>query len=263
MPLDEDHPNGRLKYADPYGGVLMTDEENLAYKVVNDLFKKIGTKLLTGNLGSLRGISTPAYTHNCRSYLDTLPYEMILLEHYAKRFMAEATNPVEKLQYLVAYKIGNSHVGPTQQGTRQPLNPIIGETSVFVSDAGTTIYGEQTSHHPPVSHFHAIGPPECRFESRGYWEYSCKFYKTMQGIEFTQPGKQQLKMPCGTVYDIQTPEAQITGIMTSQKKMTFTGNLVITDTQNQLEARVFFDVNEPARRGYMGGWLGGGHSKLK
>lgn len=70
-------------------------------------------------------------------------------------------------------------------------------------------------------------------------------------------------MPCGTIYTVTTPTAQVTGIMTSQKKFNFTGNLVITDVQNNLEARVFFDCNEANRRGYLGGWVGGGHHKLK
>jgi len=85
IPLDEDHPNGRCKYSDGYGGILMGDSENLAYKAANDLIKRVGTKLLTGNVTALKGISVPAYVHSCKSYLDTLPYEMVLLEHYAKR----------------------------------------------------------------------------------------------------------------------------------------------------------------------------------
>jgi len=51
--------------------------------------------------------------------------------------------------------------------------------------------------------------------------------------------------------------------MTIQKRFTFSGNLVITDKANNLEARVIFDCEEPNRRGYMGGWVGGGHGKLK
>ena len=40
---------------------------------------------------------------------------------------------------------------------------------------------------------------------------------------------------------------------------------MITDKTNNIEARVNFDVNEPNRRGFLGGWvgnLGGGHEKL-
>jgi hypothetical protein len=97
IPLEEEHPNGRCKYADPSGGILMIDEENLAAKVIKDMIGKMGTALLSGSVGALKGMSTPAYVHSCRSYLDTLPFEACLLEHYARRFMAEAKTPVEKL----------------------------------------------------------------------------------------------------------------------------------------------------------------------
>jgi hypothetical protein len=85
----------------------------------------------------------------------------------------------------------------------------------------------------------------------------------MQGLTFTQPGKQTLILPDETIYDIQAPSGEVTGIMTTQKKFTFSGNLIITDLVNGLEAKVYFDINEPKRRGYMGGWVGGGHGKLK
>jgi len=50
VPLDEEHPNGRCKYADPQGGIIMSDSENLAAKVANDLIKRVGTHLLSGSL---------------------------------------------------------------------------------------------------------------------------------------------------------------------------------------------------------------------
>ena len=114
LPFEEDHPDGRCKYADPTGGILMVDEENVAYKVVKELVKKIGTSLLTGKLGNIRGISTPANVHSNRTYLDTLPYEACLMEHYVRRCMKEAKTPIEKMQYICAYKIGNMYVGTTQ-----------------------------------------------------------------------------------------------------------------------------------------------------
>jgi hypothetical protein len=37
------------------------------------------------------------------------------------------------------------------------LNPILGETFQAKKSDGTSIYLEQTSHHPPTSNFHLIG----------------------------------------------------------------------------------------------------------
>lgn len=73
-------------------------------------------------------------------------------------------------------------------------------------------------------------------------------------------------MPDGNIYDIQAVNATIEGMLTQEKKFMFGGNqLVVTDKTNNLEARAFFDVNEPNRRGALGGWLGnigGGHATL-
>jgi hypothetical protein len=42
--------------------------------------------------------------------------------------------------------------------------------------------------------------------------------------------------------------------------------MIVTDIMNSLKAVVNFDINEPKRRGFLGGWMGGiggGHEKLK
>ena len=64
LALDHDHPNGRCKFSEPTGGMIVSDEENIATKVVKELLKKIGSALFSGNLTNLRGISIPAYVHS-------------------------------------------------------------------------------------------------------------------------------------------------------------------------------------------------------
>lgn len=81
----------------------------------------------------------------------------------------------------------------------------------------------------------------------------------MQGAIFTQPGKQTLKLPCGTIYDIQLPGGDITGLMSQNKRYVTAGTLIVTDLVNNIEATVYYDCNEPKRRGFLGGWIGGGH----
>ena len=48
--------------------------------------------------------------------------------------------------------------------------------------------------------------------------------------------------------------------MTSAKRFVYTGELHITDQKNGLKAVVIYDKNEKNREGYLGGWIGGGHS---
>merc|ERR1712166_697834 len=254
------------KYADNTGGVSMVDQENVMSKVIKDLASKIGKNVFTGNISGLRGISSPAYVHSSMSYLDTTIYEATCYEYYIRRAIAEDAEPMKTLQYLVCARLANVSVGVSQIGTRQPLNPILGETSTFISESGMRMYTEQTSHHPPITHFLCLGPEDCPFEYSGYFEHNAQFYKTMTGITFTQPGKQSMKLPNGGMYTIEPEKKEITGILTTSKKLVLAGNLIITDVVNKLKAVVSFDVNEPKRRGFLGGWMGGiggGHDKLK
>ena len=88
----------------------------------------------------------------------------------------------------------------------------------------------------------------------------------MTGATFTQPGKQTIKLPNGVVYTIEPERKEITGLLMASKKLVLAGNLIMTDVTNGLKAIVNFDINEPKRRGYLGGWMGGiggGHDKLK
>lgn len=95
--MEEDHPNGRCKYALDQGGLNIRDDENMAVKVIGEIFSKLGAKLLTGNLMSLTNMSTPACIHSHKSYLDNLPYEVATLEYFAKKYMSEGMNPIEKI----------------------------------------------------------------------------------------------------------------------------------------------------------------------
>lgn len=88
----------------------------------------------------------------------------------------------------------------------------------------------------------------------------------MTGATFTQVGKQTIKLPNGVVYTIEPERKEVTGLLLASKKLVLAGNLIMTDVTNGLKAIVNFDINEPKRRGYLGGWMGGiggGHEKLK
>jgi hypothetical protein len=72
-----------------------------------------------------------------------------------------------------------------------------------------------------------------------------------------------LKLPDGTFYKIEMPPAQITGLMTATKNFALCGNLIVTDMKNGLRSVTSFDTEKGKRAGYLGGWVGGGHGKVK
>jgi len=51
------------------------------------------------------------------------------------------------------------------------LNPILGETYEMFYDDGSKIFLEQTSHHPPISHYIMYGPEE-NYKYYGFSQFS-------------------------------------------------------------------------------------------
>lgn len=72
---------------------------------------------------------------------------------------AKASDPIERFKYIVAFGLGctNAYIQMDK-----PFNPILGETFHGIIN-GCTVYGEQISHHPPISSLFMKG--------RGYTTY--------------------------------------------------------------------------------------------
>jgi hypothetical protein len=83
---------------------------------------------------------------------------------------AETDNPFERLKYIICMYVGGSHINPAFCQCRAPLNPILGETVQRVLPDGTKFYGEQTSHHPPITNFLLEGPNNL-YRFSGFFEY--------------------------------------------------------------------------------------------
>jgi hypothetical protein len=73
-------------------------------------------------------------------------------------------DPVEKLKYVIISQLSTFYI---TSNFLKPLNPILGETFNAEFEDGTKYYAEQTTHHPPVSHFLLVGPDEC-YKYGGY-----------------------------------------------------------------------------------------------
>lgn len=150
----------------------MNDESNMISNVFKDIMKKIGSSLISGQFTNALKISTPAYTHSNITYHDLIKCEFELIEETLCLMQENDMlgDPLELVKYLTAAKIGGFHIGVVNAGLRQPLNPILGETGVWKTERGGRLYLEQTSHHPPISHFQYLGPDSCPFEIFGYLE---------------------------------------------------------------------------------------------
>lgn len=69
---------------------------------------------------------------------------------YLNKAAMISDDPVERMRLCIAHTISAIHHNKIFE---KPLNPILGETYQSVSEDGTRQYLEQTSHHPPTSHY--------------------------------------------------------------------------------------------------------------
>ena len=105
--------------------------------------------------------------------------------------------------------VGGQHISPEYCQMRAPLNPILGETLQRVlPEDDTHIYLEQTSHHPPITHF-SIEGPSYRFS--GYFEYKA-WLAGLNTIGGTRVGKLILSFNDGGLLSFKDPHVEITGL---------------------------------------------------
>ena len=125
---------------------------------------------------------------------------------YSSKFLGEAArceDPIERLKYVIAMYVGGHHVNLEVVGLRSPLNPILGETSQMVLDDGSRFYGEQTSHHPPVTNFLFEGPDNL-YRFSGHCEFK-GWLASMTSLGGARIGKQVISFKDGGLISIKDP----------------------------------------------------------
>jgi hypothetical protein len=71
----------------------------------------------------------------------------------------------------------------------KPLNPILGETVQGYFNDSTEVFGEQISHHPPVSYFLVVGPDNS-YRYFGYYSYDAK--AGLNSMQILNKGKRSI-----------------------------------------------------------------------
>ena len=102
---------------------------------------KVGKNLITGQFSDLMKMSTPAFIHQEKSYLHMVCKDISFYEHFLARAMERPDDPIWKLKNLVMGVLAALHT-TVENGTKSPLNPILGETLIQQSAKGTRVYCE-------------------------------------------------------------------------------------------------------------------------
>ena len=150
-----------------------------------DLIKQIGKKIISGDF-NLTTISIPIKVmvpisilqHVCNGHFNFPLY---------LNMASETTDNLERMKLVIVATISNWYKSSV---FLKPLNPIWGETYEMIWEDGSHEYVEQTSHHPPRSHFLIIGN-EKKWRYYGYFDYTSNgwfnsFKLTNSGTRFAE-----------------------------------------------------------------------------
>ncbi|KAJ6255110.1 oxysterol-binding protein [Anaeramoeba flamelloides] len=225
------------------GGVrLLSKKEAKRQRVYCwQLIKTIGKEILEGK--ELTSISMPIGLFEPRSFLERLSDGFAYAPIYLERAY-ESTTPVERLKNVITFAVSCIHLSLTNS---KPFNPILGETFQSNLSNGTTIFCEQTSHHPPASSYELIGP------NNNYYYYGQQIWSaSFRGnkIKCTQTGANTLEFKDGTTIVWDNPTISISGILMGDRITNFRGSIKFADKKNDLEAQVIFD---PSQLGFFKG----------
>lgn len=143
---------------------------------------------------------------------------------------------------MTTFLLSGLHCNPVFCKSKAPLNPILGETYQARKEDGSTIYLEQTAHHPPTSNYYLVGP-EKSYEMFGFAVVNAQL-SGMNSIKGWREGKNILKFKDGTLMTFTTPETRISGLLMGDRTLNYSGTLTIKDFQHKIESVTSFPYKE-------------------
>lgn len=213
-------PQVRHKLANPRGGIQLLDEGGIIPGAVKEVAGKVAAKVLKGDLSDILKVAAPAYVHVERTYVEGAAADLI----WSSRFLtkaAECVDPIERLKYVITSYLAGNHISPSYSQCRAPLNPILGETCQRVLPDGSKFYGEQTSHHPPITNFLLEGPNNL-YRFSGFFEYKA-WLSGLNSLGGSRVGKQIFSFNDGGLLSIKDPTMQITNLVSGDRSLNFVG----------------------------------------
>jgi hypothetical protein len=131
-----------------------------------DILKQIGRKILTGNF-NLTTLSFPIKVMLPYTILEAIAKSLNQFPFYLN-LASQQTSCVEKMKFVIVATMAGFY---SNSQILKPLNPVLGETFELFYEDGSKIYLEQTSHHPPISHYIMYGP-NSNFKFSGFSNFS-------------------------------------------------------------------------------------------
>ena len=181
----------RPPQANKHGGIDFSNKEitSLIRSSGTDIIKQIGKKILKGDF-NLTTISFPIKVMIPLTILQSIARSFFQFPYYMH--LAKDKDLYEKMKYTIVSSLASFFCSSF---FLKPLNPVLGETYEAMFMDGTKVYLEQTSHHPPISHYELYGPNKEWYYS-GYSNYSSS--AGLNSCSVTNNGKRSVRFKDGT-----------------------------------------------------------------
>lgn len=226
----------RIPDSNPKGGLDLTPDEN-SKSIVIEMLKSIGRKILKGNFTDLMSQSRPASISYPLTFLQAASRDFSYT-HYLTQASIEQ-DPLLRIELISSFIIAGFHLNPVEFKNNPPLNPVLGETFTGEMSDGSKIWLEQTSHHPPITHWYMQGPNNC-YKFTGYGQIRAGL-SGPNTIKASKIGKHVIEFKNGDIVEYTAPIMKISGVVIGQRNVNFEGRFEIIDKSKRIKAVFEFE----------------------
>lgn len=205
------------------------------------LAQRVGGQVLSGNVNFTR-MSMPVHLNEPRSLLERITDDWAYASHYLTA-AARTDDPILRMKHVAAFVVSGLHCMET---LGKPFNPILGSTYHAVLDDGVPCYVEQTSHHPPVTHY-LIQPESGEYHLAGFSGIDGKLVWGLDtGLSSRRIGMNVVQFADGTRIVYNLPRMLVRGLAT-ERKCEYLGPFSVFCEEHNLVFDFLLDPPQPFR----------------
>eukprot|EP00177_Eucheuma_denticulatum_P007008 GFKZ01012746.1.p1 GENE.GFKZ01012746.1~~GFKZ01012746.1.p1 ORF type:complete len:512 (+),score=81.39 GFKZ01012746.1:172-1707(+) len=233
----------RMEESSITGGKVFNDpkEGEMLRRSLQYLAQRVGSQVLSGNVNFTR-MSMPVHLNEPRSLLERITDDWAYASLYLTA-AARTEDPILRMKQIAAFVVSGLHCMET---LGKPFNPILGSTYHAVLDDGAQCYVEQTSHHPPVTHY-LIQPESGEYHLAGFSGIDGKVVWGLDtGLSSRRIGMNVVQFADGTRIVYNLPRMLVRGLAT-ERKCEYLGPFSLFYEEHNLVFDFLLDPPQPFR----------------
>jgi hypothetical protein len=213
------------------GQLVCTDQEAMDKQsgILMEVLRQLTINLMQGL--TITHISMPVRIFEARTSLERICDLFSHAPHFLNK-AAETDNHQERLKHVISYALSSIYM---ICGQNKPFNPLLGETMQNKLGDDAMIYGEHTSHHPPISNY-LIEQNEGKYKVHGYVEFVGAM--GANHIRAGQKGPHTVEFEDGHKIRFALMDYKLGGTIRGARTVEPCGNFVFEDLTNNVRAIV-------------------------